>query len=142
MNIAFEPLMAYVHQALSLSYAPYSKFHVGAVIQLEDGNIILGANQENASYPLCMCAERVALYNKVMNYPSINIQRILIIARKNEDHNLVPAAPCGACRQVIVEYEMNQQSPIEVAFMHQTNNWVIVESSLKLLPHSFTSDDL
>ena len=90
--------------AAAHAYAPYSKFHVGAAMILDDGTIVTGANQENASYPLCMCAERVALYAMSSLYPGKRIIKMAIIAYKKGHKELTPAASCGACRQVMVEF--------------------------------------
>ena len=71
-------------EATQLSYAPYSRFHVGAALLLEDGSVVLGANQENAAYPLCMCAERVALYAAVSQFPGKTIKKMAVVAQKKK----------------------------------------------------------
>ena len=84
--------------ARELSYSPYSKFKVGAALLCKDGKVFLGANIENSSYPLCMCAERNALYHAMMNgYKKEDFLALAIVAETNE-----PCSPCGACRQVII----------------------------------------
>ena len=86
-------------EARKLSYSPYSKFAVGAALLCKDGKVFVGANVENASYPLCMCAERNALYNAMMNgYKKSDFVALAIVADTDE-----PCSPCGACRQVISE---------------------------------------
>lgn len=124
------------------SYAPYSKFQVGAALILDDNTIITGANQENASYPLCMCAERVALYSLGTQFPEKKIVKIAVVAHKKNHKELTPAAPCGACRQVLVEYEHRQQSNIQILFMTDDTAWIKYPDAQSLLPGSFHPDQL
>lgn len=130
-------LLMAASQALELSYAPYSNFNVGAALLLDNGYIIQGANQENASYPLCICAERVALYNASIQHPSKIITDLAIIARNNHKVIEKPVPPCGACRQVIAEYEQRQQAPIRLLLISE--NHIILEflGIESLLPFSF-----
>src|SRR5712675_2767464 len=93
-------LLAQAEQAAKDAYAPYSKFKVGAAVMLDNGKIITGSNQENASYPLGLCAERVALFAASAQHPGIKITGIAV-ASSSEN----PASACGACRQVMAEYE-------------------------------------
>ena len=95
-------------QALLTSHAPYSGFHVGAALQLVDGKVISGSNQENAAFPLGFCAERTALAAKVAQAPMDKIKAIAI-ATMNKAGDILPAiAPCGMCRQALFEEEMKQ----------------------------------
>src|SRR5687767_5008306 len=91
-------------EAAHHAYAPYSKFHVGAAMILEDGTIVTGSNQENAAYPLCMCAERVALYTLTSMYPGKKIIKMAVVANKKNHKELTPATSCGGCRQVMAEF--------------------------------------
>ena len=94
-----EELVINAIDARNLSYSPYSKFKVGAALLCKDGKVFLGANIENSSYPLCMCAERNALYNALMHgYKKDDFVSLAIVADTDE-----PCSPCGACRQVISE---------------------------------------
>ena len=129
-------------EATNLAYAPYSKFHVGAALLLEDGTVVLGANQENASYPLCMCAERVALYAASSQHPGKIIKKIAVVAHKKNHKELASAAPCGACRQVMLEYEQKQESAIEVIMLADENKWAKSSTADGLLPMSFDSSNL
>jgi cytidine deaminase len=129
-------------EASLLAYAPYSKFQVGAALILDDGTVITGANQENASYPLCMCAERVALYAASASHPSRKIQKIAVVAHKKNHKELVPASCCGACRQVLLEYEHRQHQPIEIVMLSAPNEWAKCRSSETLLPYGFSRDNL
>ncbi|HET8886005.1 MAG TPA: cytidine deaminase [Salinimicrobium sp.] len=119
------------------AYAPYSQFNVGAAILLQNGEIITGSNQENASYPSGLCAERTAVFFAGAKFPN-EIIKCLVVTAKSANHLLItPVPPCGACRQVIAEYEERQEQPIEIYFMGERGK-VVKASSLKdLLPFSF-----
>lgn len=123
-------------EAAGHAYAPYSKFHVGAALLLEDGTYVPGSNQENASYPLCMCAERVALYAAAALYPGKIIKKIAVVAHKKNHKDLSNASSCGACRQVMREFEEKQGEPIQVV-MFDDDKWVKCTSTQALLPLSF-----
>lgn len=129
-------------EAITHAYAPYSKFLVGAALVLEDGSFIQGSNQENASYPLCMCAERVALYSWAMHASDKKIMKLAVVAHKKNHKELSPASCCGACRQVILEFEHRQQSRIEVIMLVADKRWVKYPSAAALLPYGFTGDSL
>ena len=92
-------------KALTGSYAPYSKFNVGAAVRLADGSIVTGANQENAAYPSGLCAERTAMFSAHANHPGTPMTAIAITAAQNGKLNEDITAPCGACRQVMAEYQ-------------------------------------
>jgi cytidine deaminase len=128
--------------AATHAYAPYSKFHVGTAIILEDGTIVIGSNQENASYPLCMCAERVALYAMASMYPGKRIMKMAVIAHKKGHKELTPAASCGACRQVMVEFEERQHKPFEVILFAAEGKWIKTPSAVSLLPFVFSKENL
>ena len=129
-------------EATAHAYAPYSKFHVGAALMLDDETVITGANQENASYPLCMCAERVALYAAAATHPDRKIQKMAVVAHKKNHKDLTPASCCGSCRQVILEFEQRQHKPIEIIMLGTDKKWVKVPSAATLLPLGFTKDSL
>lgn len=134
-----------VHKAKDAAqhaYAPYSKFNVGAAIILEDGTVVTGSNQENAAYPLCMCAERVALYAAASMYAGKKIVKMAIVAHKKNHKELTPAASCGACRQVMVEFEERQHKPIEVILFAAEDRWIKTPSAVSLLPFVFSKDNL
>ena len=124
------------------AYAPYSKFLVGAALILEDGTLITGSNQENASYPLCMCAERVALYTAVSQHAGKKIVKMAIVAHKKNHKELTAAASCGACRQVMAEFEERQHKPFEIVMHHTDNQWIRCASAASLLPFVFTKESL
>ena len=121
-------------EARKLSYSPYSKFAVGAALLCKDGQVFKGANVENSSYPLCMCAERNALYNALMNgYQKSDFLALAIVADTNE-----PCSPCGACRQVISEL-FPKDGKIYLANLKGSLKETNIE---ELLPLAFSGDDL
>lgn len=124
------------------AYAPYSKFQVGAAVLMADGVVITGSNQENAAYPSGMCAERVALYAALAQYPEAIITKMAVVARRKGGKEAVPATPCGACRQVMLEIEIKQERPLEVIMQSQDHKWVKAPSAHALLPFSFTRANL
>ena len=101
-------------EALDGSYAPYSHFHVGAAVRLSDGTIVKGANQENAAYPSGLCAERTAMFAAGANYPELDMESIAVAARQDGRLCSDPAAPCGACRQVMAQYQTKSGKPMSV----------------------------
>lgn len=122
---------------LDLSYSPYSGFSVGAGIELEDGTVMGGSNQENASYPLCMCAERVALYHLAAAKPGTKVLTMAITARNQNGIIERAVFPCGACRQVILEYERIQKHPIRLLIYTRSAKVLIAESGASILPFAF-----
>lgn len=118
------------------SYAPYSKFHVGAAIEMEDGSIARGANQENAAYPSGTCAERTACYHASAMHPGKRMKKIAIAAATDGDFQRTPISPCGACRQALMEYE-KLYGPIKV-FLYGSEEVYVLPSVASLLPLSFT----
>lgn len=119
------------------AYAPYSKFRVGTALILDNGKIILGSNQENAAYPSGLCAERVAIFHAGAVYPDAKILKMAITAASDSNKTTTPIPPCGSCRQSIAEYEIKQDTPIEIYFMGETGA-IYKSASLKnLLPFMF-----
>ena len=101
-------------KAIGGSYAPYSKFNVGAAVRLSDGKIISGANQENAAYPSGLCAERTAMFYANANYPDLAMRSIAIAASQGGVLCAEPATPCGQCRQVMAEYQSRGGMPMSI----------------------------
>ncbi|WP_347924438.1 cytidine deaminase [Pontimicrobium sp. SW4] len=130
-------LMNEAVEAREKAYAPYSKFSVGVALLLDNGEVIIGSNQENASYPSGLCAERTAIYYKGAKHPNAKILKMAIIAGSQINKTSEPIPPCGACRQAIVEYEINQESPIEIYFMGEIGKVVKSNSIKNLLPLVF-----
>lgn len=124
--------------ATERAYAPYSHFSVGAAILLSNGEIVEGANQENAAFPSGTCAERSACYYAGARYPDAKFEAIAIAARA-ADGKLTeePTAPCGACRQALLEYEKRAEGPVKVLLCAR-HKVAIVESVAALLPLAFS----
>mgnify|MGYP005983622555 CR=1 FL=1 len=118
------------------AYAKYSDFKVGASILLDNGKIIVGNNQENAAYPSGLCAERTAIFYAIANYPTATILKMAVVAGK-DDSNSEPVAPCGACRQVLLEYETRQKKPFEFLFTGTKGRVIKFPNSTQLLPFCF-----
>ncbi len=135
-------LMSQAIEARNKSYSPYSKFSVGAAILLDNGEVVIGSNQENASYPSGLCAERTAIYYAGAKYPDAKMLRMAITAGSRIRQTIEPIPPCGACRQAIAEYEVKQDIPIELFFMGETGKVVKSESLSKLLPLYFDKSHL
>lgn len=125
------------------AYAPYSNFYVGAALLLDNKKIIVGCNQENASYPLCMCAERVALYTYGASHTKHKIKAIAISANYPTKPLSAPCMPCGACRQVIQEYESRQGKPIDIYVTAVGLKTIIKIKGIEtILPAAFQQDQL
>jgi len=124
------------------AYAPYSKFRVGAALALDNGKVVLGSNQENAAYPSGLCAERVAIFQAGALYPEARMLRIAISAASDEKIVDSPIPPCGSCRQAIAEYEIRQDTPIELWFMGETGKILKSDSLKNLLPLVFDKNFL
>jgi cytidine deaminase len=119
------------------AYAPYSEFKVGAAIKLANGETVKGSNQENAAYPSGLCAERVALFSASANFPEKEMNTIAVYAEKLIE-NADQISPCGACRQVMSEYEHKQGKPLRVLLMNANGLVWEFESMRGLLPFAFT----
>lgn len=137
-----QQLMESAFTARDNAYAPYSNFHVGAAILMENGEIITGSNQENACYPSGLCAERTAIYYAGAKYPKSAIKIMAISAKALNKSMTKPVPPCGACRQAIAEYEVKQKLPIVLYFMGDSGQVFKSDSIENLLPLLFTQDYL
>jgi len=132
-----QTLMASAVEARKKAYAPYSNFKVGAAILLDNDEVITGSNQENASYPSGLCAERTAIYYAGAQYPDSKILLMALTASSEHQITDQPIPPCGACRQAIAEYEIKQDYPIEIYFMGVKGKIVKSNSLANLLPLVF-----
>ena len=117
------------------AYAPYSDFKVGAAVSLGNGKIVGGSNQENAAFPSGLCAERVALFSASAQFPEVKILGIAIYAGINDLKDVL--SPCGACRQVMQEYEQRQAKPIKVLLSAPSGKILLFDSTQILLPFAF-----
>ena len=122
--------------------APYSGFLVGASILLENGEIINGSNQENVAYPSGLCAERVAMFYAGANFPDIKIKTIAVSVFSKSFEVTDVISPCGACRQVMAEYEDKQEQSIKVILHSPTDQVLIANKVQDLLPFMFKSPHL
>ncbi|POS01776.1 cytidine deaminase [Flavobacterium croceum DSM 17960] len=132
-----QELMQKAIETRNNAYAPYSRFHVGAAILLDNNQIVLGSNQENAAYPSGLCAERVAIFQAGALYPNAKIVKMAITAASSIHTTTSPIPPCGACRQSMAEYEFKQEAEIEIYFMGETGEVYKSDSVSNLLPLSF-----
>ncbi|MCS6991706.1 MAG: cytidine deaminase [Chitinophagales bacterium] len=130
-------LLIYAWEALSTAYAPYSRFRVGAAVQLDHGQIVTGSNQENASSPAGLCAERTALAVAVMTYPNRIIKAIAIRASAENELLAQPVAPCGICRQALLEQEQRQNHAIQLLLQGAAGPIAEISSVKDMLPLYF-----
>ena len=127
--------------ATSNSYANYSHFNVGAACLLEDGQVVIGANQENAAFPSGLCAERTAVFAAQANHPELSIKTIAIAAKNANGFLKDPISPCGACRQVILEIEDRYKQPVRI-LLYGTDGIYCFKSIKDLLPFSFVDANM
>ncbi len=135
-------LMDAARKVTTKAYAPYSKFLVGAVAKLVNGETVSGTNQENASYPVGICAERVLLSAASMLYTDVAIDTIAITYHNLNGESSKPVSPCGMCRQALKEYEERTGQPIRLILAGMTGKVFIIERSTQLLPFSFGGADM
>jgi cytidine deaminase len=124
------------------AYAPYSNFFVGAIAILSNGEIVAGTNQENASYPVGICAERVLLGNAATLFSGVSIDTLAISYDSKEISSDHPVSPCGMCRQALLEYETRTGQPIRLLLAGQKGKIYIVKTVRFLLPFAFDSSEL
>lgn len=136
-----EKLLQAAKEAARKAYAPYSKFRVGAAALLDNGEVVAASNQENAAYPSGLCAERVTVFYANAKYPQASVLRLLIYAETERGPVMTPISPCGACRQVLLEKETVQGSPIRVSLAGAAEIYNI-KSIAHLLPLSFVPKSL
>lgn len=124
------------------AYAPYSRFRVGAAARLANGCIVTGTNQENASFPVGLCAERVLLASVSSQYPDTPIETIAISYESDHVHSDHPVAPCGMCRQSLQEYESRMKQPVQLVLSGTEGPVYVIDNANCLLPLAFTSNEL
>lgn len=137
-----QELIRMADEAIGRAYAPYSHYRVGAAIRLVGGEIFCGNNQENAAYPSGLCAERVAMFYAKSKHPEAVIETIVVSAKA--DHFIIEEAvsPCGSCRQVMAEYQIQQGNPIRVIMKGQNGPIQVVNTIEALLPMMFHAEEL
>lgn len=135
-------LLALAHEQTGKSYAPYSGFYVGAALEMLGGEVFTGNNQENAAYPMCLCGERVALYSAGNALPNMPIDTLAIVVTNEAEDVAYPAAPCGACRQVISEFEARGDHPIRILLKADSDIVLEIKSVQDILPLGFNAEFL
>ena len=135
-------LLSSAQQCMQKAYAVYSGFYVGAALLLDNGEVITGNNQENIAFPSSMCAERVALYFCKANFPNAKVMKIAIAARSSEGVLYDSITPCGACRQVMSEYERIQNENMQVILKAEAGEILVFDSVTNLLPLAFESETI
>lgn len=131
-------LLESARKALDNSYSPYSNFQVGAAIQLASGSIVTGFNIENASYPVCLCAEQTTVSAVKTQYPNQRMECLAITVRNPHHPVHYPATPCGQCRQMLLEQERINGSPIRLILQGETGPVWLFDSVSYLLPLGFS----
>jgi cytidine deaminase len=134
-------LLAKAREAANNAWAPYSNFRVGAALQLSNGKIVTGNNQENAAYPSGLCAERVALFAANANYPNEKVMSMAVTAFNSNGQMQEPVKPCGACRQAILESEVRYENPVRM-ILDGVQHILIMDGIKSLLPLSFEKSSL
>ncbi len=135
-------LLEQARAATGHAYAPYSRFSVGAAARLANGKSVTGANQENASFPAGICAERVLLSAVASLYPDTAIDTIAISYTSDQIKSDHPISPCGICRQSLQEYEQRTNHPIRLILGGTEGKVYIIPNAASLLPLAFTSEEL
>ncbi len=142
LQAADAALVEKAREVTALAYAPYSNFHVSAVARLNDGQQVIGTNQENASYPVALCAERVLLSAAATIHPGVGIDTMAISYKNLNGESDNPISPCGMCRQALAEYEERTGQPIRLLLSGIKGEVFVIQSAKQLLPLTFTSGDL
>jgi len=137
LNEEVQLLITKAKEASQNAYAPYSNFMVGAALQLDNGEVLSGNNQENASYPVGICAERVVLGYSHAHYHDAKPLKIAIVAKRRNESEYATVSPCGLCRQTISEYEQRYNSPIEIYMLTPEGDVLRAGSIDELLPFKF-----
>lgn len=135
-------LLLKAKDAAKNAYAPYSKFKVGAAACLANGMIIIGSNQENAVFPVGLCAERVALFSAQANYPDQPVVALAVTAIGSDSKISQPVPPCGSCRQAMIEAESRHNQPLRVIMQGEEGPIIISERMENLMPLTFAKDFL
>lgn len=142
LNDRDKALCTQAEEALKTSYSPYSNFKVGTAIRLNNGKVVMGSNQENVAYPSGLCAERVALFTIGAAYPGAEIESMAITAHTDHFKIMNPVTSCGACLQVMAEFELKQKKEIEVLFYCLNGEVIKIKGVKSLLPFAFFEDRL
>jgi len=142
LNAEDRQLLTEARNVTHKAYAPYSNFHVGAAAKLENGKIVTGTNQENASYPVGICAERVLLSAISSLYLGIPVETMAVSYQSKKMKSDHPISPCGMCRQALQEFEGRTGKPIRLILGGMEGEIYIINSASQLLPLAFSSEEL
>jgi len=142
LNAEDRQLLTEARNVTDKAYAPYSNFHVGAAAKLENGKIVTGTNQENASYPVGICAERVLLSAISSLYEGIPVETMAVSYQSKKMKSDHPISPCGMCRQALQEFEGRTGRPIRLILAGMEGEIYIINSASQLLPLAFSSEEL
>jgi cytidine deaminase len=142
LPVDWKNLLDQAESVLSHSYSKYSGFSVAAAVLLDNNETVLGTNQENIAYPSGMCAERNALFSVSTNFPNTTIKAIAITAKSIHGKVASPVTPCGGCRQVMIEFETKQNSPITVIMGAQEGEVWVADDIKTLIPFYFSSNEV
>ena len=137
-----QQLLIAARKATARAYAPYSNFHVGAAAKLSNNKIVTGTNQENASYPVGICAERVLLSAISSLHPEVSVQTMAVSYQSQKIKSDHPISPCGMCRQALQEFEGRTNKPIRLILSGMKGAVYIINSASQLLPLAFSSEEL
>ena len=137
-----QQLLNTAREVTKKAYAPYSNFHVGAAAKLSNGKIITGSNQENASFPVGICAERVLLSAASSLYPDTSMETLAVSYQSNVVKRAHPISPCGMCRQALQEFELRGGKAIRLILGGMEGKIYVINSATQLLPLAFTSEEL
>jgi cytidine deaminase len=135
-------LLNEARKVTKFAYAPYSNFRVGAFAKLVNGKTVSGTNQENASFPAGICAERTLLSTASSLYPGVGIRTLAISYNNLNGKSNRPVSPCGICRQSLVEFQDRTQKPIRIIISGMEGEVQIIENARDLLPLVFSADDI
>lgn len=142
LNKEDQVLLMSAIESVDKAYAPYSQYYVGAALKLKNGEIVQGNNQENVAYPSGLCAERVAIFYASSKYPNMVVESIAITAKAKHFKIKDAVAPCGACRQVLAEYESKQNKPIRILLQGDGGKILVFKCIEDLLPLMFHEEEL
>jgi len=142
LNANDKQLLIEARNVTDQAYAPYSNFHVGAAARLSNNKIVTGTNQENASYPIGICAERVLLSAVSSLYPGVPIEAMAVSYQSKKVKSDHPISPCGMCRQALQEFEGRTSTRIRLILGGLEGKVYVIRSASQLLPLAFTSEEL
>lgn len=142
LNEADRQLLQLAKEAVHTSYAPYSKFHVGCALRLNNGVIVKGSNQENIAYPSGLCAERVAIFSAGASYPNEPVHSMAITVKADDYEVNEPIMSCGACLQSMSEFEIKSKQPMRIILQGETGVIYVAEGLRTFMPFMFWVDEL